>query len=475
MHRLLFAFVVVLAASAPAPALREAINVGAFSAGCPVIVRGTIASVERASDDDIRSKRPDDVAEIEITEVVKNELKDVPLKVGGTLKVRMVARNARRIASQPNYPEKTDGLWLVVLADDGEFRIDVRPEQRQPIDRKWSPETESRKKTGDDPKDEPGVVRGTITKAEWLKARADRRAEAKKREEQRLADERTVRELATFLADAGRIDATTMRKHQELKVDLRRDFFQLSGKDLPLSADLRAEAAAYVLKHEADDNVRTHAVRWLSPTAQVAALKDRSASVRLFACQALGFGGDKEHAAAVRALLTDPDAGVRQTAITALGRLGDKSVLPDLLKRYEAEQPGPDDSAAFADALARLGDDETAAAAAKRALGSDNWNVRWTALAALERVKVSLSLPVLMDALVPELLRVVAEREKHGVTDRNYARLCELLAARTGKNLGLDPLAWADWWATARKEFAAPELKFDREAAAKAFEAYKKK
>jgi hypothetical protein len=134
MLRLLLALAVALLASAPAPACWTAIDPALFGQGCPVIVRWPIVAVD---DGPAGRDRADDVAHIRVDEVVRNDLTDVPLKVGDRLAVRMVSARSRvRESTDLRCPVGAEAIWLVVLTAQGEFRVDAHPVQKQaPADR----------------------------------------------------------------------------------------------------------------------------------------------------------------------------------------------------------------------------------------------------------------------------------------------------------------------------------------------------
>lgn len=498
------AFLALLAAAActsPALACWVAIKPDVYAAGCPVIVRGKIVAVEVSAEEGTGEKRVDDIAEIEITEVVWNEFMDVPLKAGGRLKVRMVSatKNSFRESTDLNYPVKTVALWLLMVDDTGEFRIDCHPVQKQPVDAKIDPKAyrmKGRKVLKEKPaegkpveKEEPGVVRGEVLKADWLKERAKARAEGAKREAEyrakREAEEKAIKELATGLADADRINAAAMKAFLAAPVDVRRSVIrQRDGS--PLTGDQLVDVAEYVAMHDPDENVRTHAVCRLGGDDLKAntqagrvlarALRDRSASVRQFACQSLWQHADADFASDVRPLLADPNREVRYEAVRTLGWFGDRKSAPAILKLYEAEKPGIEGGAAtFASTLARLGEVDLPVKLALEEMASDNWNVRYDAVWTLGHLKGDAAVAPLVACLGLELKRIVAGEKMTGFDERIYKTACKLLADRTGEKLGLDPVAWADWWATARPKYAGAEWKLNREDAAKAFAEYQER
>src|SRR5688572_29613949 len=106
MPRVLFSLALLVLTAPAASACWTAIDPGAFASDCPIIIRGVIVAVAEAAPGGDRS---DDLAGIKVLEIHKNELKDVPLKVGDTFTVRMISRNNRmRTSTDINYPVKTE-------------------------------------------------------------------------------------------------------------------------------------------------------------------------------------------------------------------------------------------------------------------------------------------------------------------------------------------------------------------------------
>jgi hypothetical protein len=299
------------------------------------------------------------------------------------------------------------------------------------------------------------------------------------------AERRPVRELAAGIAEAGRVDPSTMRAYHARPVEQRRRLFQLPDDDDPLPADLMAEVAGYVLAQETDKDVRVRAAARLGRLdmkknalvgkALVRALADTDAEVRASACQSLWQHGDAALAPQVRPRLKDDDREVRRAAVRALGVLGDVKSVPDIVKVYEADEPGVGEAVTFAESLAALGETKVSVPIAVAAMASDNWNVRYFAVKALGDVKGDAAVPPLVDCLRLELKRITAGEKMTGFDERIYKTACKLLADRTGEKHGLDPVAWADWWATARKRYDGAEWVIDRDAAKRAFAAYQRK
>jgi hypothetical protein len=192
----------------------------------------------------------------------------------------------------------------------------------------------------------------------------------------------------------------------------------------------------------------------------------------MFACQSLGQHRDPKRAAAVRPLLRDEKKDIRLMAVSTLGRLDDRDSVPAILKVYEAEKTDADLAYTFAESLARLGETKVSLLTVRQSFASDNWNVRYFAAEALALVDAKEAIPVAMECFSLEVARIVAGQEHTGFGERIYRKLVAVLVKRTGKDLGADPIAWAEWWDKARTDHAA--LKLDADAVKKAFVEYRK-
>ena len=394
---------------------------GGFAARCPIIIRGSIVSVTEAASGQLRA---DDLATIKVVDIRRNELKDVPLKVGDTFTVRMISRNnTQRTSTDLNYPVGTEAVWLVVLNTKGEFRIDTHPVQKQPIKGMEKLRFDAKRISKEGKKNEPNLD-GSMTKGEWI-AREIREKERRAKELAAYhATQQEIRDIAKALAEGPKMDQGALRRWQKASLDVRRDVFQLRDGFQPMTGDRLVDVVEFVLRNEPDENVRVFAASCLGYTENwkragaragvvlASALADRSSSVRLFACQALGQRTEKAQVSAIGRLLRDDNAEVRAMAVTTLGRLGTLSVT-------EANE----------------------------------------------------LVPILMQSLVPELARTV-ENLKKGQKDDNYAEICRLIEKHAGQKLGSDPLAWLDWWQKARADFVGPEVKVERETAQKHYQLY---
>jgi hypothetical protein len=423
MVRLLPALILLALASPALGGCWAEIDPGAFANDCPIIIRGTIVSVKEAARG---QQRADDVADIKVAAIVRNELKDVGLKVGDVFPVRMISRhNTSKSSIDINYPVQTEALWLVVLNTKGKFRIDQHPVQKQPVNSKVGPRVIAKgiEKKKPDEKEPPNPL-GTLTKEQWIEKQREK-AERQKRD---IADynarRKEIRDIARELSAADKLEGEVVKRFQKAPTDVRRDVFQLREGEQPLTGDRLVEAVEFTLRNDPDENVRLFAANclgysenWKRAGARagvvlVQATSDRSARVRMFACQALGQRTEKEQAAAIAKLLRDDNADVRDMAATTLGRLGTLSV-------------------AEANAV----------------------------------------VPIMMESLVPTLGHAV-QRLKGGMQDQAYAELCRVLEKHTGQKLGTNPLGWLDWWDKARVDFNGAAVQVDRKAAQASLEMY---
>jgi HEAT repeat protein len=444
-----------------------AIDPGGFALDCPIIVRGAIVAGAKAVPG---RSRADDLAEIRVDQIQKNELNDVPLKVGGTLKVRMVSRNNQMHTSTDiNYPAGTEGVWLVFLNRHGEFRIDIHPVQKQPPGAKFaSSNTAREKRVGE-------VTQEGKSTQDWIAdVRAREAREAKAREES-LAREKEIRALAREMAETPEITGTSTRRYHEADREVRRAIFQLRGVEQPLKGKRLVEFVDYVLKSEPDDNVRVFAASLLgyTPATELPVkaagavlgrmLTDPSRDVRLFSCQALKFLKDQNQAVAVRKLLQDEKEDMRRMAVETLAWMDDRAAIPLILElaRREGAQRGR--TGEFANALARLGDTENARLLLRQALQSDDLNDRHHAIRGLPFLDEKQAVPLVMDFLVVEFQRVLPDLKTGG--GQTYHEMCQLLEKAAQQRLNNNLLGWLTWWERSHKLYNAPVPAIDRETA----------
>jgi hypothetical protein len=137
----------------------RAIEPSAFASTCPIVVSGTIARIDPYAGD---AERGHDIAYIAIHQILKNDLNDEPLRVGGHVKAKMCStRNRVRVSTDIRYELGTGGIWLITMAKDGSLHIDQHPVQRQPQDKPFVMR-ELVSVTRD------GTIIGRYTKKEWL-------------------------------------------------------------------------------------------------------------------------------------------------------------------------------------------------------------------------------------------------------------------------------------------------------------------
>ncbi len=103
-----------------------------YARQCPIIVVGEITEIK-----DPKLDKPYyfDNVQIKVEKVLKDVLKDVEVKPGKSLTVKMPsASNKTMISTDLRYPVGKRGVWLIVLTKDGSLHIDRNPVQLQPID-----------------------------------------------------------------------------------------------------------------------------------------------------------------------------------------------------------------------------------------------------------------------------------------------------------------------------------------------------
>ena len=470
------ALAAVTAGPPHAAASRIALAPSSVAAECPVIVTGEIVKI-----DQFAAKAPDrfggktirllDVAHIRISQVNKNLLTGVSTKVGQTITARMHPPKGRRIAGVPvmtycldlHYKLGTKALWMLYLQEDGHFYINRRPEQRQPV----GSYDKIKGRTvdvlhGKPPK--PGELASQIhTVKEWLAARRKARlaqVEAQRRHKAFLAD---VKKAVVDLYADGKLQVARLPSLIDQRAKVRSKLANWPPRQMGISQDDWVVVRCYLAQR---DPVLNHRVRGVSALGAewaygrgkpllLAALKDQSASMRLFACQTLMFTKDKSVAGEVAKLLGDKDPGVRRTAVRTLGWLGGEKHVQPILELYKSDKPRVDDCWVYADALARLGEQTVSLQAAVKAMKSTNWNVRHFAVLAISFNKSPAVVRAVLSLLPGELARTVAEMKSHRVGDRVLVGLCRELAKRTDQQCGSDIAAWMTWWSAMAPKYGA--------------------
>src|SRR5262245_15002341 len=157
--RVVFVATLLLALGGSSEACWRGIEPSAFASTCPIIVSGTIARVDPYSGE---AERGHDIAYIATHQILKNDLSDEPLRVGGHVKAKMCSRNNRvHTSTDLRYELGASGIWLITMAKDGSFHIDQHPVQRQPQDKPFV--MRELRNIGRD-----GNMVGHYTRAEWL-------------------------------------------------------------------------------------------------------------------------------------------------------------------------------------------------------------------------------------------------------------------------------------------------------------------
>jgi hypothetical protein len=452
----------------------------AFARRCPVIVRGTIVRVEPGQP--MGGERVYDTAVIAIDKVFRNALGDEPtVKDGGAVRVLMVStRNKFTVSTDLRYRIGTAGIWLIDLRPDARLHIDLRPEQRQPVE-----EEDRLRRRGAFQADLERVVRkGTApaarpTKAELLARRQERERRERERARAYEAAQRQVRDLASSLA-AARLGDEQLRRFDREPEHVRRDLFNLRLEEVKLTGPNRVALCAHVLRREPVDNIRAAAAAWLdgSDAPQAAllrqALQDRSEFVRSTGCGRLASCPERGTAALLARLLDDKSWWVRMAAVDAVGRLGDKAQAPAVLALCAKEGCSEENAYHFAEALARLGEADASLRCVRTCLASDNENIRHFGVLALGQNRSAKVVPAALELLAPELGRTVAELKRGRDLDRVFVGLCAELRRRTGQKIGNDVLAWHTWWATANPGRQGQELRIDRTAVRALQDEYRK-
>ncbi len=174
------------------------------------------------------------------------------------------------------------------------------------------------------------------------------------------------------------------------------------------------------------------------------ALQGNEGAVQLAAIEALRARGEREHARELERLLRSRDGAVRRAALLALGEI----VTPDeAWRRQVFEAAASRDHAlraAAATLLARLGDMQ-AIEALGGLLADPYFGVRVEAIDALASVRQREVLPLLIDRLEVESLRL-------------KQRLHRALVLLTGLEHGQSVHAWRAWWASQGAGFELPTL-----------------
>lgn len=228
------------------------------------------------------------------------------------------------------------------------------------------------------------------------------------------------------------------------------------------------EALLPALKMEDRDVVRA-AVRVLARQkseassaalyAELATNKDEF--VRSGLLQAIEEGKLKGDPAALQTLLTDKSWDVRRRAILALGATGARDSVPSIVALAADTEAAV--RCAVLDGLAAMQAPEVVQPGIA-ALGDAVWQVRSSAIGALGKVRHK-------DSIGPLIARMAAEE------GRLQADISVALNEVTGRNYGVDVVAWQQFWKNYADKFEIPsdaELKKLREQQAARLAEYKK-
>lgn len=165
--------IVVVCFAAKTLACWDAVHPDVFARGCPLIISGAVEKIDVAP---AGQDRAFDVAYIKAAMIQTNSLKDVPLKKGDLVPVRMSSIKSRvRVSTDLRYPVGTAGTWLIVLGDDGHFYVNRHPVQLQP--RRGGEKRQGNE--GQDPfpvMQQRNLSEESMTKAEWIQNQKRRAA-----------------------------------------------------------------------------------------------------------------------------------------------------------------------------------------------------------------------------------------------------------------------------------------------------------
>jgi len=155
----------------------DSIDINEQAKKSPVIVTGTITSIEN-----VQKKGNSDndkgywyaIAHISVDEVLKNQFTDID--ISKELLAHMNSGKARiRISTAISYPVGSKGVWLIFVDNEGKFSINSFPGQLQPL--------KTKEKFRDN-------TEASLTKEQWLankeKAREEARLKLKQEMKKRL-------------------------------------------------------------------------------------------------------------------------------------------------------------------------------------------------------------------------------------------------------------------------------------------------
>jgi hypothetical protein len=464
--------IAIMAGPHAAGASRPAIAPSSVAVDCPVIVTGEIVKIDRLAAKaparfDRKTLRLLDVAHIRISQVNKNLLTGVSTKIGQTITARMHPEKGLRAAGMTtsldlHYTIGTKALWMLYLREDGHFYINRRPEQRQPVGSynkiKGRIDTALPIK-----KPKPGELPSQVhTVAEWIA----------KRRKIRVASEESIRQEKAFRAETkkavvalyanGKLKPERLGTLIDQRAKVRSKLANMSASQMGISQDDWIVVRSYLARKDPVENHRVRALPgWIKgsqPAREllIESLGNESASMRLFACQAMMNADDQALTDKIAPLLADSERRVRMVAVRTLGRLGDKRHAKAIEAMYhKTKKITAGESATFGTALARLGSLDIPIACFPVAMASSNWNIRWEAMGIIQTCQSPRIVPVIMAELPGELARASAEYHKHHIQDRVLRAMTAELTSRTDGRHGLDIVAWMTWWSDQAPKYGA--------------------
>jgi hypothetical protein len=466
MRRLLLALVLVSVAPRGALALWEALDPSYVASTCPVVVTGEIVEITEGAVE--AGGRLLEVARIKVAEVRKNLLDDVDVKPGALIDARMQSRKGGLRTGDLRYPVGTKAMWMLYLDADGAFYINRRPEQCQ--------RDEGKAKEIQLDRVVRTVVKGRsrpFTRAEWIaaeNARLRREAEeaAARKKEWELTED-SIKQGIRALYDDNVLQPDRLPTLLDLPSGVRSSLVNRSGRELGISHDDWITIHCFLAKKEPIENHRVRSLPLKIGGSErlrkllLESVTDPSSRMRLFACQALFASEEKdpEIVAAVVKLLDDDIREVRMTAVRALGRLGDRSHVGPILALYRQREITEGEAWVFAETLARLGETEVPLECFRKAMTSENWNIRRFAAESLWHIDKDRAVIAAMAALPGELRQTIGNLREHRIADQVLLTLVGLLTDRTGQKHGRDIMAWLTWWQGAANHYGRTDARFD--------------
>ncbi len=462
----ILSFIVLLFSVGDLAALICLVDVRWFAQGCPTIVRGSVVRIDNVKDNRGRNAT---AVHLKVEKIHKQFLNDEPLEVGTTMVVYSTVPARYQVGQQ--------GVWLLLVDENGSLQLGKRPEQFQPLG-----EEADLKKRGvfDDPrywthkKGQEKATRQTWTKAEWGDYR-------KKQEEgletaERNPDYLAAKTLGRELAKAKTLTKEHLDRYVRETTDVRRRLLSFSPKELGFSDANRFAFVKLVMQHEGN---RSYAYGWLDASLGgeetqflLSKLREAPPKSRIYYLQMLWRAKEKAMVADVVAeYLRDSDGEVRNAAVRTIGFLGERKHVPAILETHRREKTTKHDCS-FAESLSQLGEVDLTLHCVRTSMNSQNWNIRWGAAEALRRVQSARVVPLAMELLETEFAQMMEESLTQSIGDRVFIALCQTLEKNTKQKHGADVLAWQRWWNEHCKEYAGQPVRISAEAVTRTQEAY---